>query len=663
MMFFVVASWVGPTTWARTAFETRPMRGLKADVAHLLFSTEEGGGLALAVLAVPGAEDPAGTAAVTVLVEVDGQSLLEHHRSSTLPVEFYAYAVTSQGTIAHYLAQSLTIDPAARGEARSTGGEVLAAGGLKFQGLLDLPAGDYQLRVLVRHASSGAHGLRILALKIPSTVPLFPDPPQRWTQAMAKTGRQQLSPTPAARPVLAAGRQTNAFLPMAAQSTGRWRGRAVFTSSVEGPAGHSTAVDALEPNSGGLPLHFRVPRMPPGEYLLQFELKGSANQEIRSIALPVLVVKEDTPEQTLLWTDLRWQKPAANPLLPALPSPSATPSATTSAPTASPRVSRHLKQLAASYRASLLLLSGGDLRAARSALLDVESAALGRGKNPLGQLRAAEEWVHLELAKIDAEGLVPVLALHLDLYRAYVRRKLHSLVGHSRTTVQHLAKLYIDRGGTPEHAANALSSLAFDLYTSNLLALGLRLSKDALAYDGTHRGALLSLAIGLEKGGDYRGAATVLERLTETHPGFPEARLRLAVNLERVGQSKGAEPLLTALVEDHAPGWIGTLANLRLARRLLATGRAAEASDLLAAASVEHPREAGLKLLWAHLEDRRHRGQDAYLALHDLAPQPERPSPVWSYDSWPWALFEEINAALDKAAQSHRKILAGALAP
>ena len=677
-MLLLITVLHGAEAWASADLRTQPLRGLKAGVAHLLFSVEEGGALPLAVLAVPGTAEP-GNTTTALVVEIDGQGLLVHHQPPTLPLEIYAYAVTGQGTIAAHLAESLTVDPDVRDEARTTRGEALAAGGLKFRGMLEVPPGDHKLRVLVLHPPSGAFGLRSLPLYIPAPgaldiepVPLFQEPPDRWTQALASTGVVSFQHSPAARPVLGAGRHMNVFLPVRGVAEQRWRGRLDLNTHddavVVAAAESSTDVDVTETTDAGLALRVKVPRVPPGAYRLRLTLTGAGGQKMQSAPLPVLVVKGDTPEQTLLWTDLRWQSPAPAPLLPeSVTATAITATAVTATAEAAPskntprRPSRRLEKLAAQYRAGLAPLAHGDVMTARAALREFESAALGRGRDPFAQLRAAEELVHTELAAVEVESLVPVLTLHLELYRDYLRRRLHSLVGHGRATVEHLTALYVDRGGDPRLAADVLAGLAFDLYTRGLLDLGQRRSKDALAHDLEHRAALLGLALGLEKDGDYRGAATVLERLADVHPEFIEGRLRLAINLERTGLAKRAEALLTALVDEQASGWVGALAVEHLARRLLATGRVDETAELLAAATERFPEQAGLRLLRAHLEDRRNAPRQAFEVLADMPPRPGHPAPRWRYDSWPWGLIEDIEATLEAAGRERLEFLAAAI--
>lgn len=672
-LLFLAAFPPAQSARADDSLASLPLRGLKANVAHLLFSAEEGGVLPVAVLAVPWVEE-SGSTVLALYVEIDGQGLLAHHRPPRLPVEVYAYVVTAEGTIAAHLAETVEMDPAESGGGRSTRGDTLAAGGLKLRGRLEVPPGDHRLRVLVRHPPSGVYGLRVLPLQIPPpdpqdiqalpSVPLFQETPGRWTQVLASTGPGPLDDSPAVHPVLGAGRHANVFLPVHGASSKeaggkRWGGQVELTAVGSETPESSSDVELLETGANGLALRVRLPQVSPGAYRLRLRLSGKGGEEIRSAPLPVLVVKGDTPEQTLLWTDLQWQRPAPEPLPPPATKAAAAPPKASSPP----RASKRLEKLATRYRQSLALLAQSDVSAARTALFQMESSALGRGRNPLGQLREAQERVQRELAAREVESLVPVLTLHLDLYRVYLRRKLHSLVGHGRTTVEGLAALYAAHGGDPHLAAEVLAALAFDLYQSGLLDLGQRRCKDALSYTLEHREALLGLALGLEKDGDYRGAATVLERLVKVAPTFGEARLRLAVNLARIGAGQRAEDLLTALVQDHPRGWVGTLAVEQLARLLLTNGQPDAALELLTTALASSPEQPGLRLLLAHLIDRRNQPREAFAVLAGIAPQPQRPTPMRRYDSWPTDLIKEMTVHLETAGRTRHPFLAEALQP
>ena len=135
------------------SLRARKVRGFKAEVAQRIFSAEEGGEIAVAAWAVPLSRGDTGTSYVPLLVEIDGAGYLRHNQSAAGWLEIYAYAVTTDGAVAGHLSEAVAIDVAALGEQ-------LTRGGVKYYGHLELPPGEYDLRVLVRDPQSGAGGVR-----------------------------------------------------------------------------------------------------------------------------------------------------------------------------------------------------------------------------------------------------------------------------------------------------------------------------------------------------------------------------------------------------------------------------------------------------------------------------------------------------------------------
>ncbi|MBV8203028.1 MAG: VWA domain-containing protein [Acidobacteria bacterium] len=174
------------------------------------------GALGMAVLAAP-FRMAGDKAYVPVVIEADGESLLAGTSGDALPAEIYAYAISSSGSIQDFFTQSLRFDLAKVAPA-------LRQGGIKFYGHLDLPPGEYNVRVLVRNGGTGAYGLRSQPLVVPAFAeqaavllpPFFPEAPGRWLMVReAGRGEQRTAPypfvvqehayVPASRPVLAAG--------------------------------------------------------------------------------------------------------------------------------------------------------------------------------------------------------------------------------------------------------------------------------------------------------------------------------------------------------------------------------------------------------------------------------------------------------------------------
>jgi VWFA-related protein len=156
-------------------------------------------------------------ARVPVVIEIAGAPLLAGESGGRTAVQIFAYAVNSQGTLADYLSQELTLD-------LSRVREKLESGGVKFYGMLSLPPGDYAIRSLVRQASTGRSAVLTSPVRVPVSggaavvlPPLFPDRSGRWL--FVKATPRSDSPAgnsdypfavdgesfvPAARPIVAA---------------------------------------------------------------------------------------------------------------------------------------------------------------------------------------------------------------------------------------------------------------------------------------------------------------------------------------------------------------------------------------------------------------------------------------------------------------------------
>jgi VWFA-related protein len=164
----------------RPAGQTSPTENL-LQMSRGLAAGEESGTVRTSVLAAPFPGGAGGQAWVPVLVEVDGASLLAGQEGWSVPVEIYGYAFDPEGQARDYFSQTLGL------ELLKTGAK-LKEGGLKFFGHLDLPAGDWSVRVLVRNSATGASGIRTVSVHVPEFGPgspvllpaFFPEPPGRW---------------------------------------------------------------------------------------------------------------------------------------------------------------------------------------------------------------------------------------------------------------------------------------------------------------------------------------------------------------------------------------------------------------------------------------------------------------------------------------------------
>jgi VWFA-related protein len=274
-------------------YAPRPYRQLNAmeklfEASSKLMGGAESGSIPSAVLAAPFRAGESG-AYVPVIIEVDGPALLEGKPQGVLPVEVYVYALSADGAIQDFLFQALGLDLVKTEP-------VLRQSGLKFFGHLDLPAGEYSVRTLIRNGATGAYSLRVAPLTVPAFTagpvllpPLFPDAANRWLIIReAQRGAQVAYPfmarkqpfVPSSRPVLAAGQE----IPMALLGYNLAAGDLKAEARVTTPDGKETGTVAgvrvldREKGGGGTPdrltATFRPPKLPPGEYLLQVTLTG-----------------------------------------------------------------------------------------------------------------------------------------------------------------------------------------------------------------------------------------------------------------------------------------------------------------------------------------------------------------------------------------------------
>ncbi len=144
--------------------------------------------LDMSVLAAPFRANPE-LAYVPVIIELGGASLLQGHRAERLDVEIYTYVTDQQGEMRDFFTQLVAID-VGRGNNR----EVLERSGIKYYGHLDLPPGDYLVRVLTRNGSTGRTAVETLPLRVPVyeaaqpvlLPPFFIEQPGAWVMIKEK---------------------------------------------------------------------------------------------------------------------------------------------------------------------------------------------------------------------------------------------------------------------------------------------------------------------------------------------------------------------------------------------------------------------------------------------------------------------------------------------
>ncbi|MEA2693865.1 MAG: hypothetical protein QOJ16_3252 [Acidobacteriota bacterium] len=278
------------------------------DAADTIVGGVESGTIAMSVLAAPFRHLAGTTAYVPVLIEVDGPGLLAGFGGDVAPAEIYAYALDAAGGVRDFFSQNLNLD-------LLKVGPQLESGGLKFFGHLDLPPGDYSLRVLVRNGRTGAHSLRVVPVSVPAFAeagpfllpPFFHDPPGRWllTREVPRGVAPEDTPypfmarekayVPASRLVLGPGQ--GAELSLVAYNLGGGEVTAgARVLGVDGKEVPGAALAVTDRERGGdarpdrLTASFKAPPLAPGEYRLQVTLTAAGGARQTS-SIPFVVAK------------------------------------------------------------------------------------------------------------------------------------------------------------------------------------------------------------------------------------------------------------------------------------------------------------------------------------------------------------------------------------
>jgi VWFA-related protein len=259
--------------------------------ADQLMSNHASGSITTAVLAAPFRTADA-KAYVPVLVEADGATLLAGSAGKTVRAEIYVNAVDAEGAILDAFDQGLQLNVEQVGPA-------LRQGGLKFFGHLELPPGEYSVRVLLRNGETGAYGKRAITVTVPAfggdvpvlLPPFFPEAAGRWAVVRELPRGEQSHATypftvgerayvPAAVPTLAPGEAAAVALVGYHLGEGELAAQARIESSDGRDLGSGELrVGGREPGNGAQPdvyrAVFRAPQgLASGQYRLVITVTG-----------------------------------------------------------------------------------------------------------------------------------------------------------------------------------------------------------------------------------------------------------------------------------------------------------------------------------------------------------------------------------------------------
>ncbi len=282
--------------YAPKPFDPKDAEAHLLDAAELITTGREGGTLDVSVVAAPypGSD---GISYVPVVVAVGSASLLAGTESGPLPTEIYAYALAPDGTIGDYFGQTLGLDLS------KVKSKLLLGSGLKYYGHLELPPGQWSLRVLVRNGRTGDSGLRVSTVSVPSfepgaptlLTPYFLDTPDAWLMVREQPrGDQPDTPypftlhqqrfVPAVQPILSADQTASLalvgyHLPEGAASELSAAARVTDAAGKPVPGGEARLLsrEAQGDDREALVVSFKPASLPPGQYRLSFHLASGAD--------------------------------------------------------------------------------------------------------------------------------------------------------------------------------------------------------------------------------------------------------------------------------------------------------------------------------------------------------------------------------------------------
>jgi VWFA-related protein len=262
--------------------------------------------LDLQVLAAP-FRAQSNLAYVPVIIEIGGRSLLAGHTGDKLNVELYAYVSNDRGEMKDFFSQVVAVDLA---KAR----QAVLATGVKYYGHIDLPPGQYRVRVLARNAETGRTGVESIALKVAPydsvqpvlLPPLFLEAPGSWLLVRERVGEGQQASVvypftlngepyvPAARPELSP--EADARLCLVAYNLPK--GEVTFDGEVLGsdgqpmPGGRLAVVERTTTGIDGLDklvATFRPTGLKAGDYVLRVAVTDPVTGSRNTNSVPFVV--------------------------------------------------------------------------------------------------------------------------------------------------------------------------------------------------------------------------------------------------------------------------------------------------------------------------------------------------------------------------------------
>ncbi len=659
-----------PTLNTPNVLRAVDLGGLETRTAAMMLSAQEAGDLDVSMIAIPLPSEAAADSAlsrVVLAVDISGDALLAAADSrldggksddggkssgsgddeNPLITEIYIYAIDAQNGLVASLTQAFRLD-LKRYRTDLIGGSV------QFFGSLELPPGQFSLRLLVSHRRSGRIGLRVQPVTVPSwrsaRVLL---PPLRREPAGRGVLVRQAGDVGLPFPIMI---DDQPWVPSAPRSV-QAGNKAAYLLIGRGLQGDLRA-EILGSDGGVLP----------GADLQGPQTVARGLPGVETLAAELIAHRLDAGDYRLRVSSADGSLSALAPFSVRLPSSTALAVQAGAHPRKRPSRSKDIEAMRSAFHTAFGFLDSRD-RTALLPLIEIEQDRIGDGL-PKQQKRLGDQELRIaaELGSHDVEALVPMMWLHEELYRHYRQTKEFLLATHSRQVLIRLTELYLDNQSSPEAGqvvADVLVSIAGFLQNAGSLISAEHTYLAALEHRSDHSAALIGLATIRESYASYKGAAQALEQLVEGGSSDPEISLRLALNRIRIGSNTDSAERLQALAALPAPLWIAALAAQELANFQTASKQPEAAIDTLKAAVERHPNVQRLRLQLASQLDRLGRASEAREVLQELDPRAGRDqmSPRLRYSRMPRAPYLNARKALADAASERLPRVLESLTP
>ncbi|MEM1179031.1 MAG: tetratricopeptide repeat protein, partial [Acidobacteriota bacterium] len=287
----------------------------------------------------------------------------------------------------------------------------------------------------------------------------------------------------------------------------------------------------------------------------------------------------------------------------------------------------------------------------------------------LAELTAQESEAGARANPRNAEAVLPLVSLNLELYRE-ARRLGRTLVStHARFMAMRLIELYLAQAGNStvakKTAASLFVSLGGELQLADMVYFSERIFRKALSFDERQATALLALGMNYHLIGDLQRARDSFQTLLEIDPSHTEGSLRLARLDLLEGQERRARKRLQQAIKSSGPEWALAVAYQELARLDIDEGELLAAKKTLSEGLGRFPNQPRLLMLMAFAHDASAANTRAREVLAKAGAETSgRPSPRRRFVDWSRESFvrndrlmqEKVHRAVPVLTERWRKV-------